>query len=633
MGNVWDIKGRYKEKMNVGSRGDRAIFGGGGTPSIVNIIEYVNISSTGDATDFGDLTVSRRLGGSAATNTRVVWPGGLASPGSTAGATNTIDYVVSSSLGNAADWGDLAVGRGYSSGGSNQIRAISLGGSQAPSPYYTNVIDYFTLTSLGNAADFGNLTASITDMHGPTSPTRATVAGGFSGTADAVVKNIDYIEIMTTGNAADFGDLSANRHSLAPYGSTTRGIFAGGQTSPAAGNEVNVIEYITIATTSNTTDFGDLLNAKTAVTGSSNNTRGLTAGGYVHPAIVNVIEYATIASTGNGTDFGDLSAARSYMGNGSNGPGHGGLEAELPQRASVNYMPGSGRAFTGGGMVPGVSTVVSYFHIPTLGNAVDFGDLPTTRGALGGTSNTTRSIFGGGYAANDTALNQLETIEHQSQGNASDFGDLTAVRMKIPGTGSATRGMYAGGDGPTPGFAKSDVVDYITLASVGDASDFGNLSAATKDKGAASSGTRAVFSGGATPTKVNVMDYFTIASTGDATDFGNLTAARQEVPGVSSATRACFGGGNTGSDSNIIDYITIASAGDASDFGDLTSSRNLGGAASNKLRGVWFGGHVSDNVNTMDYVTIASTGNAADFGDLLSIGNKHAGTSDSHGGL
>jgi len=59
MGDIWDITARYKEKMNVGSRGDRAIFGGGQTPSQINIIEYVNIGSTGDATDFGDLSVAR----------------------------------------------------------------------------------------------------------------------------------------------------------------------------------------------------------------------------------------------------------------------------------------------------------------------------------------------------------------------------------------------------------------------------------------------------------------------------------------------------------------------------------------------------------------------------------------------
>ena len=37
----------------------RAAFAGGANPSSTNLIEYVQIMSTGDATDFGDLTSAR----------------------------------------------------------------------------------------------------------------------------------------------------------------------------------------------------------------------------------------------------------------------------------------------------------------------------------------------------------------------------------------------------------------------------------------------------------------------------------------------------------------------------------------------------------------------------------------------
>ena len=40
--------------------GDKGIFGGGNTGSYVNTIEQVTISSSGNATDFGDLTESKR---------------------------------------------------------------------------------------------------------------------------------------------------------------------------------------------------------------------------------------------------------------------------------------------------------------------------------------------------------------------------------------------------------------------------------------------------------------------------------------------------------------------------------------------------------------------------------------------
>ena len=123
--------------------------------------------------------------------------------------------------------------------------------------------------------------------------------------------------------------------------------------------------------------------------------------------------------------------------------------------------------------------------------------------------------------------------------------------------------------------------------------------------------TRGLFAGGYTPTRVNVIDYITIATTGNATDFGDLTVARYFVAGCASATRGLFGGGVS---SNVIDYVTIATTGNAIDFGDLTVTRSgLAGLAST-TRGV-FGG--DDSYTTViDYVTIATTGNATDFGDL-----------------
>ena len=69
-----------------------------------------------------------------------------------------------------------------------------------------------------------------------------------------------------------------------------------------------------------------------------------------------------------------------------------------------------------------------------------------------------------------------------------------------------------------------------------------------------------------------MIDYITIASTGNATDFGDLTAGRSGVGAVSSTTRGVWGGGYISSGSNTIDYVTIASTGNASDFGDRTNS-------------------------------------------------------------
>jgi|TARA_B100001964_G_C14085409_1_gene532299 hypothetical protein len=148
------------------------------------------------------------------------------------------------------------------------------------------------------------------------------------------------------------------------------------------------------------------------------------------------------------------------------------------------------------------------------------------------------------------------------------------------------RGVFMGGyDGAWPGGGSSDVIDYITIASLGDAIDFGDLTVVGERSGQAiSNGTRGVCcAGGADDT----MEYITFATTSDSTDFGNLTVGRRPS-GVSSGTRGCFGGGASSDDT--IDYITIATAGNATDFGNLTTGRQFPTSLSNKTRGLFAGG-------------------------------------------
>ena len=129
------------------------------------------------------------------------------------------------------------------------------------------------------------------------------------------------------------------------------------------------------------------------------------------------------------------------------------------------------------------------------------------------------------------------------------------------------------------------------------------------------------------------MDYVTIASTGNATDFGDLSAGKSQLAACASSTRGLFGGGYTNTGQNVIEYITIGSTGNVTDFGDLLATRYQGASVSSKLRGVFAGG--TSETNVIEYVTIASTGNSQDFGDLtqsrygLNIGN----VAQSHGGI
>ena len=84
------------------------------------------------------------------------------------------------------------------------------------------------------------------------------------------------------------------------------------------------------------------------------------------------------------------------------------------------------------------------------------------------------------------------------------------------------------------------------------------------------------------PTETNSVDYITMATLGDAVDFGDLTRIARYEFAVSSSTRAVNAGGYSAPASNdIIDYVQIATTGNAVDFGNLLVTRNKGASASN----------------------------------------------------
>ena len=230
----------------------------------------------------------------------------------------------------------------------------------------------------------------------------------------------------------------------------------------------------------------------------------------------------------------------------------------------------------------------------------------------------TRGVFGGG----DSNTNVMDYINIASTGNAIDFGDLLSAVRQATACASSTRGIFAGGD--TGGSNASNVIQYITIASTGNAIDFGDISrAGYSGIGSCSSETRGIFSGGITlnfGAAVSNINYIEIASTGNTISFGNLTNAVRNNAGCSSATRGISAGGIAPSYTNTIEYVTIASTGNATDFGDLTVARDYLQGCSNSTRGLFAGGDNSSGgpFNTIDYITIASTGNAIDFGDLNS---------------
>ena len=99
----------------------------------------------------------------------------------------------------------------------------------------------------------------------------------------------------------------------------TRGILAGGYLH-------NIIQFITMATTGDAIDFGDLLTNQNNMRGASSKTRGIFAGGHDGSTNTNAIESVQIATTGNSVDFGDMAYVGGDVGQVTcNSNAHGGL--------------------------------------------------------------------------------------------------------------------------------------------------------------------------------------------------------------------------------------------------------------------------------------------------------------------
>jgi len=299
--------------------GARGIFIGGlnNTPSPNTLrteIDYINLASTGDAIDFGDITAGR-LGGACSSRTRAIKMGGLESPG----IVQDIDFITIASTGNATAFGNLGTGVRSTSSVANATRGVVGGGVPT-----TSTMQYVTIASTGNSQTFGTLTSSRSQTMGAASPTRGFFAGGET---PGRVNTIDFITIATLGDAQDFGDLSDIRSGMNAVSNATRLVFGCGEDNSVVG--LNILEYITMATLGNATNFGDLTRAHRLGGTAASSTRGVFAGGGNDTPAPNTVydtmDYINIVTEGNAVDFGNLSTARWQIYNGCVSNAHGGL--------------------------------------------------------------------------------------------------------------------------------------------------------------------------------------------------------------------------------------------------------------------------------------------------------------------
>ena len=178
-----------------------------------------------------------------------------------------------STLGDALDFGDTTTPLDGAGGLASPTRGVICGGRN-PDSGSTGISNnqFITIASKGNAVDDGDLTHRRKDLGAMANSTRGILSGGRDGAAAIQFSDIDFITIASLGNAQDFGNLTFSGAYLASASNQIRGVTAGGNSSP---NYWNIINFVTIASAGDAFDFGDLTVGRYALGGLSDSHGGL----------------------------------------------------------------------------------------------------------------------------------------------------------------------------------------------------------------------------------------------------------------------------------------------------------------------------------------------------------------------
>ena len=310
----WD--GNFWRQVDNTTRSGRGVFGGGyhpGTAPLYGVknIEHLSIPTKGNSNAFGDLVEAQGLNDALSSSTRMVFSAGYNS-GFGNNAVIDMEYITMASEGNAIDFGDQLQGTYGTGACSSSTRGLIMGGNRMPtnSPFDdgndgNNVICTIEISTIGNAIDFGDLTQRRGYPASCGSTVRAVIMGGYNNAVGAGgLQGSDTVLFSSHGNAVDFGD-AVEAGALKAGSNSVRGVFAG--SNGGSQTFTNVIQYVSLQSLGNATDFGDRTYEHNGACMSSQ-TRLVMAGGRGSGSPStgsNVIDFVEIATTGNAQDFGD----------------------------------------------------------------------------------------------------------------------------------------------------------------------------------------------------------------------------------------------------------------------------------------------------------------------------------------
>jgi hypothetical protein len=268
--------------------------------SSANNIGSLGLSTLGNTIAFGNLSYATASCSGMASSTRAIFSGNT--------SVTTSSYCTFATAGNSVSFGSMYVATLYSASGNNSTRGIVATGWDSA---YNNISDiqYCTIATTGSWASFGNLAISCRGLSGCSSPVFTLVSGGYGPPANSAIY---YFGTSSSGSSSYWGSLTTNDfYNAAACSNNTRGLWASGSASTGSGQ--TTMCYVTMATTGNATTFGSLSQGRNGPTGFSSQTYGFISGGnYPNPAGGSTyygIDYVTLASTGNSSSWGTLSSA------------------------------------------------------------------------------------------------------------------------------------------------------------------------------------------------------------------------------------------------------------------------------------------------------------------------------------
>ena len=311
-------------------------------------------------------------------------------------------------------------------------------------------------------------------------------------------------------------------------------------------------------------------------------------------------------------------------------------EIEAEPTAPLGTSAGSGhRGIIVGGGSPGATSDMEFHNISTFGSATDFGDLYSADRNMGNgqAGNSTRMVLLCGDKPGPSIHADIASIDISTGASSDSSANLTVARRLCAQFSDSTRAIAAGGYEPY-----SDTIDYTTISSLSTGQDFGNLGEQRWFPTGGASSTRGVIIKGYnnSNTTRNIIESVTISTLGNATDFGDAQASGQNLGVASNSVRLVFAEGGAPSVINTISFLTTATAGNALDFGDLSgTNRRDGAGTSSPTRGIFSCGYDTSSFHDeQDAVELATLGNSVDFGDAANGNRFRCGMGSSgHGGL